>query len=279
MTEEPTESTGAKPPEKRPWWSWLPLVARVSLGLAGITALLVGLRAAWRSDAATPALATAAVLLFLSAVLSPDLEELSAWFKEGGVRYRKRESDTAAGAYAKVSETLELALREEGDDSLRTVIAQIARESTKAAMVEALQSQRESETRPRKLAEFLNRRASAPVDTGGIDLSGIRFPVKELPEPRASHHLTSTGDRVDLVLTNPPMFASLRCDVTGPDGAISWARALYLTTNPQVAAFPNDFPGATAAPGTYSVTWSKIGIAIGGDDPLTTIATDEFEIP
>src|SRR4051794_109513 len=104
-------------PQKRPrWWRqipWLALLPRLALAVAGVGALVVGLRAAWIADAATPALVVAAVLLALAVIFTSDLEELSARFKEGELRYKRREHVEVAAAFTQVTEALQVALAQE----------------------------------------------------------------------------------------------------------------------------------------------------------------------
>src|SRR4051794_20130604 len=70
---------------------WGPVVARAFVAAVGIAMIVVGLRSAWHADASTTALIVGGILIALALLFSPDLEELSARWKDTGVTYRKRE--------------------------------------------------------------------------------------------------------------------------------------------------------------------------------------------
>jgi hypothetical protein len=246
-----------------PWWrkaaGWLSVVVpRVALALAGVGSLVVGVKAAWNSDAATPALIVAAVLLTLAVVLTPDLEELSAWFKEGGVRYRRSSPVDAAQAFAQVSDALEHALEEEGDDSLRQKIAEIATESTRAAVREAAVGESERLNRARNLARHIigrQREASPPIE----------FPLM-WPNTISSQRITPEAisevrDGKAILTLNSPPSGSVTCAVTTPDGPRHTKTVFRIGqggTGSLMLTYPDDFfgePLPPLPPGNYRVEW------------------------
>jgi hypothetical protein len=101
--------------------AWL-LVVRLVIGGLGIAALLVGLRAAWKSDSPTAALIVGGILIVVALVANRELAELSARWKDAGFTYKRATS----GALYEVGDQLsELASASRSSDTEGAAEAQL----------------------------------------------------------------------------------------------------------------------------------------------------------
>jgi len=285
VSELEQEAAAKKAPH---WWhrvTWSLLLPRFAVAVTGVGALVVGLKAAWEHDAATPALVVAGVLIALALIFAPDLTEFGLRYKEGELTYR-RESN--ASAYVEVSDALQVALRAEGEDSLRAMITEIAEESTKAAVRAEMETQL---SRPR--SSFSRQMGLWPTSAAASAYSplvrALALAARTGPRtgPAEAIH-RAEGESVTLTLKNAPATA-LACEVTIPSGRTHRKVLFRLGAVPVSTAvevkFPDEFgsdvPGLE--PGPYKVEWRSSVITLGAQGGQTEfsepVASEEFEIP
>ena len=242
------------------------------LGVLGLAALVVGLRAAWRTDAATPALVVAAVLIALAILFTPDLEELSARWKEAAVTYRR----TKAVAYTEISEALQVALGLEEGQDFRSTIEEIASESSKAAIREQKAADREIDILAAKFAEIAQRSGPKPV-------SPLARALAKRDKPQAIHAIEE--GQVTLTVMHPPTRGALAI-VQTPEGQRHTHLVFRLGDAPSASTrYPGDF-GPDVPPlseGRHTVQWRSVTLSRGDDGKLKpelgpVFATDTIEI-
>ena len=249
------------PKQKTDWESWVGIAARLGLAIAGLAALVVGLRSAWLSESGSAALLVGAVFIVLALVFTRDLERLFLRFRDTSVEYQ-RTSPAQVESLERIAISLEAAvgpvLGEPADSAaqlmslqqeVRQIAAHVEAEAHELSALLAEERERDeqfAETRAWYLREGLVRVSDPPWP------DFILVPEHSLnPSPRLAIYLRWWGDW------------RILCQVTTLSGA-SYSSvfygSVYMSGNNFTIAYPDSFPDAQPLKsGTWEFTWTRVG--------------------
>lgn len=249
------------PKRSTDWERWVGIGARLGLALAGLAALVVGLRAAWLSESASTALLVGAIFIVLALVFTRDLERLFLRFRDTSVEYQ-RTSPAQVEFLERIALSLETAvgpvLGDRGDSEtqltalqqeVRQIAAHVEAEAHELSALLAEERERAdqfAETRSHYLQHSLLRASDPPWP------DYILIPVhSHNPAPRLAIYLRWWGDW------------RILCQVTTPPGT-SYSRvfygSVYMSGNNFSIDYPDSFPDARPLQaGTYEFTWNRVG--------------------
>ena len=237
--------------------------ARIAVAIVGVVLLVIGARAAWRSDSATAPLVLGALLIVVALVFSRDLEELSWRWRDilFTVKQHPPPGVIALGEIA--SQLTEIAGQEAADDDeesvrLRVRLAELAAKAKEAEgeAYAAWQPDRRFTSWATYLASKIQDGQVVSSDLDWIDYLLTRSSPSQDEatriregEPRFSIHFRWWGD----------WLIALR--VTSPDGAVSTGvlyGSQYMSGNNFNADYPGEaIPGPALRPGEYVFEWCR----------------------
>jgi hypothetical protein len=218
--------------------------------------VVVGLHAAWNADSGTTALIVGGVLVALAMLFNPDLEELSAKFKDTGFTYRRRRDELLA-----ISETLTDVSASEGGDAeaaLTTIRAEIRQ------LAESIEAQVQ-EDEPEWMRETADHARSNWLSKWRHSWSQQGISPSPVRPPEPWYTFISEPDHKFIAVS----FAGwvydwrIRCTVISPQEQVS-SRVFFgsvgMGTIRYALRYPDDFPSALPlVPGTYEFRWTRVG--------------------
>lgn len=260
--------------------------ARLAVALVGLVLLVIGARAAWRSDSATAPLVLGALLVVVALVFSRDLEELSWRWRDMFflVKQHPPPGVVALGEIAvELTEMADVEIRDDSDEMAR-LRARLAELAVKAKDAEdeayaSWQPDRRFTSWATYLASKIQDGQVITSDLDWIDYLFTRSSPSQDEATRVREGETSLsitfrwwGDWV----------IALR--ITNPDGVVSTGTlygSQYMSGNNFSAHYPSEsIPGPALRPGDYGVEWRRaLRTSADGDlQPAYVLRTDRLTI-
>jgi hypothetical protein len=272
------------PAEHEPEPGKLAFAARLLIGILGVAALVIGLRAAWVSDSATAALIVGAVLLLAALVLGTDWEELTGRFRDASVTV-KRSRPPGLITMDEMADLLRTAASDEtveGEPTeelelLRARVRELSEAAAEAAEFDEaeLDYLREEHERTREFKEHRDHHSRYSWEGRTLPHNRPPYPQFTLSaapdgKPRLTIPFRWWGDWRILCEATPPEYGGspppvLLDHYMSHGGSLWW----YLT-------YPDDFRWVnTLVPGTYVFKWFRVVVGSKRGD---LVEEDEFEI-
>jgi hypothetical protein len=247
---------------------WGPILARLAVAAIGTAMIVVGLHGAWNANTSTTALIVGGILVALALLFSPDLEELSARWKDAGLTYRKREREELV----RISEGVEMlsleigSAREEeletGEDDATRAVRETAWQAQLQQFAERLEAQAHAQeqedavaARARRswLDKWRNSWSQQPISTA----------PDSAPQPMYSLFFEDGAWHIHASFSGWVYDWRLNCAVIAPQGVSS--RVIYgrlgVGTIHYSIRYPDDFDAPPIVPGTYTFRWARVGPA------------------
>jgi hypothetical protein len=228
--------------------------ARFLVGLLGVASLIVGLRAAWRSDSPTAALGVGFALLVVALIANRDLAEFSGRWKDAGFTIKRAAGGTLDALAEKLLDAVQASNREVGDADPKAQLATLQGEIEEVASL----ARREADEMRWGDPEGWATAVAGQIRTGLVKLREDRPYVQYDYVPRSEElglgpqipcNLRWWGDWLIICRVIDPNGNIVKMPVTGQR---------YMMGNNFSVTYPRSFKDAPdLVPGEYTFEWIR----------------------